>query len=171
MGGGGPVAPVAAFTGTPTSGTVPLTVTFTDQSTGSPTSWSWTFGDGGTSTAQNPVHTYNSTGTYTVTLTATNAVGSDSETKTNYITVNACNAPVANFIGSPTIGRRPAHRELHRPVDELPHLVELDLRRRRHLDRAEPVARLLHGRHLHGDADGRRTAAARTRRPRPTTSR
>jgi PKD repeat protein len=107
VGGGGPVAPVAAFSGSPTSGTVPLTVTFTDQSTGSPTSWSWTFGDGGTSTAQSPVYTYNSTGTYTVTLTATNTVGSDSETKTNYITVNACNAPVAAFVGSPTTGGAP----------------------------------------------------------------
>jgi len=107
VGGGGPVAPVAAFTGSPTSGTVPLTVTFTDQSSGAPTSWSWTFGDGGTSTAQNPVYTYNATGTYTVTLTATNAVGSDAETKTGYITVNACNAPVAAFVGSPTSGAAP----------------------------------------------------------------
>ena len=107
VGGGGPVAPVAAFTGSPTSGTVPLTVTFTDQSSGSPTSWSWSFGDGGTSTAQNPVYTYNSTGTYTVSLTATNAVGSDGETKTGYITVNACNAPVAAFVGSPTTGAAP----------------------------------------------------------------
>jgi subtilisin family serine protease len=91
-GGGGPVAPVAAFTGTPTSGTAPLTVNFTDQSTGSPTSWSWDFGDLGTSTAQNPAHTYTNPGTYTVSLTATNSVGSDNETKTNYITVNAPSA-------------------------------------------------------------------------------
>lgn len=88
-GGGGPVAPVAAFTGTPTSGTAPLLVAFTDQSTGSPTSWSWNFGDGGTSTAQNPSYTYSTAGTYTVTLTASNTAGSDGETKTNYITVNA----------------------------------------------------------------------------------
>ncbi len=85
-GGGEPVAPVAAFTGTPTSGVAPLTVNFTDQSTGPPTSWSWTFGDGGTSTLQNPSHTYTTAGTYTVSLTATNSVGSDNETKTNYIT-------------------------------------------------------------------------------------
>ncbi len=57
--GGGTVTnpPVAAFTGTPTSGDYPLDVQFTDQSSNSPTSWSWTFGDGGTSTAQNPAHT------------------------------------------------------------------------------------------------------------------
>ena len=81
----GPVPPVANFTGNPTSGSAPLTVAFTDTSSGSPTSWSWTFGDGGTSTAHNPSHVY-AAGTYTVSLTATNAYGSDSETKTNYIT-------------------------------------------------------------------------------------
>ncbi len=107
VGGGGPVVPVAAFTGTPTSGTVPLTVNFTDQSSGTPTSWSWTFGDGGTATTQNPSHVYNSTGTYTVALTATNSAGSDSETKTGYITVNACVAPVAAFTGTPTTGSAP----------------------------------------------------------------
>jgi PKD repeat protein len=107
VGGGGPVVPIAAFMGSPTSGTVPLTVTFTDQSTGSPTSWNWTFGDGGTSTLQNPVHQYTTTGSFTVSLTATNSAGSDDETKTNYITVNPCAAPVANFVGSPTSGNAP----------------------------------------------------------------
>jgi PKD repeat protein len=84
----GGTAPVANFTGNPTSGTAPLTVMFTDTSTNTPTSWSWTFGDGGTSTAQNPSHIY-AAGTFTVSLTATNAYGSDSETKTGYITANA----------------------------------------------------------------------------------
>jgi serine protease len=101
--------PVAAFTGTPTSGTAPLTVNFTDQSTNGPTSWAWTFGDGGTSTAQNPSHSYTSAGSYTVTLTATNAYGSDGETKTNYITVTAppTDPPVAAFYGTPTSGNVP----------------------------------------------------------------
>jgi len=81
-----PVPPTANFTGNPTSGLVPLTVAFTDQSSGSPTSWSWTFGDSGTSTAQSPSHVYNSANSYTVSLTATNAQGSDAETKTGYIT-------------------------------------------------------------------------------------
>ena len=75
VGGGGPVAPVAEFTGAPTSGEFPLLVNFTDQSSGTPTSWSWTFGDGGTSTAQNPSYTYNAVGTYTVTLTVTDDSG------------------------------------------------------------------------------------------------
>ncbi len=79
--------PVANFVGSPTSGDAPLTVSFTDQSTNNPTSWSWDFGDGGTSTAQNPSHTYNSAGTYTVKLTATNDCGSDTQTKVDYITV------------------------------------------------------------------------------------
>jgi len=101
--------PVANFSGTPTSGQAPLTVQFTDQSTNNPTSWSWTFGDGGTSSAQNPSHTYSSAGSYTVTLTATNAYGSDQNVKTNYITVTAppTNPPVANFSGIPTIGTAP----------------------------------------------------------------
>ncbi|MBU8869269.1 MAG: S8 family serine peptidase [Gemmatimonadales bacterium] len=107
VGGGGPVAPVAAFTGSPTSGQYPLDVAFNDQSTGSPTSWSWTFGDGGTSTAQNPSYIYTSAGTYTVSMTATNSVGSDVETKTGYITVTAPAAPVAAFTGAPTSGTYP----------------------------------------------------------------
>jgi len=103
--GGDP--PVANFTGNPTSGTTPLTVNFTDTSTNTPTSWSWTFGDSGTSTSQSPSHQYTSADTYTVSLTATNAAGSDGETKTNYITVSAPQPPVANFSGNPTSGSAP----------------------------------------------------------------
>jgi PKD repeat protein len=94
------VAPVAAFSGTPTSGTAPLTVTFTDASTNAPTSWSWDFGDSDTTnaTVQNPVHTYAAAGSYTVTLTATNAGGSNTATQTDYITVSpVIIAPVAAF--------------------------------------------------------------------------
>ncbi len=101
---GTPDPPVAAFVGSPTSGTEPLNVSFTDQSSGSITSWSWTFGDGGSSTSQSPSHTYTSDGTYSVTLTVTGPGGSDGETKTNYITVNPCTNPVAGFSGSPTSG-------------------------------------------------------------------
>ena len=87
VGGGEPVAPTAAFSGDPVSGYAPLTVVFSDQSSGQPTSWNWNFGDGATSTAQNPTHVYDAIGTYTVTLTATNDVGGDDEVKTGYITV------------------------------------------------------------------------------------
>ena len=81
-------SPVADFSGTPTSGNAPLTVSFTDLSTGSPTSWAWNFGDGGSSTTQNPTYQYTAAGTYTVSLTATNGCGSSTETKTNYVTVS-----------------------------------------------------------------------------------
>jgi hypothetical protein len=63
------------------------TVQFTDASTNTPTSWLWNFGDATTSTLQNPTKTYSTPGTYTVTLTATNASGSDGETKSGYIVV------------------------------------------------------------------------------------
>jgi PKD repeat protein len=102
-----PPAPTAAFVGAPTSGTFPLTVNFTDQSIDSPTGWSWNFGDGGSSTAQNPGHTYTAAGTYTVTLTATNAYGSDDEVKTSYITVTSPPPPTAEFSGTPTSGDFP----------------------------------------------------------------
>ena len=72
-------APVAAFTANVTSGVAPITVAFTDTSTGA-AAWSWDFGDGGTSSKQNPIHTYLTAETYTVTLTVTNAGGSSSTT-------------------------------------------------------------------------------------------
>jgi PKD repeat protein len=97
--------PVTAFTATPTAGLAPLTVQFTDLSGGLPTSWLWSFGDGNTSTAQNPQHTYTAPGLYTVTLNATNEYGSDAETKTNYITVYS---PVtAQFMADVTYGALP----------------------------------------------------------------
>ena len=86
-GGGGATAPTAAFAGSPTFGAAPLAVAFTDQSTNSPTTWSWNFGDGTGSTIQHPSHTF-SAGTYKVTLTVSNAGGSDIETKTDYISVS-----------------------------------------------------------------------------------
>ena len=76
-------------------------VTFSDLSTGMVASWSWDFGDTNTSTEQNPVNTYTAAGTYTVSLTATGPGGSDTETKVDYIVVDA-EPPVAEFSGSPT---------------------------------------------------------------------
>jgi uncharacterized protein (TIGR02145 family) len=80
-------SPTANFSADATTITEGETVNFTDQSTNDPTSWSWDFGDGETSSEANPFHTYSSEGTYTVELTVTNEYGSDTETKTDYITV------------------------------------------------------------------------------------
>ena len=63
-------------------------VEFTDQSTNAPTSWLWDFGDGETSTEQNPTHAYAEEGSYTVVMTATNARGSHTKTRNNYIVVD-----------------------------------------------------------------------------------
>jgi gliding motility-associated-like protein len=91
--------PTALFTANPTTVCAGSTVQFTDQSTGAPTSWNWTF-PGGTpasSTAQNPIVTYNNPGTYSVTLTVTNGNGSNTATQTNYITVINCVPPQSSF--------------------------------------------------------------------------
>jgi len=81
--------PAAEFSADVTSGEAPVTVTFTDASTGAPTSWFWDFGDGTTSTSQNPSHTYSPPGSYSVSLTVTNTYGSNTETKTDYIDIGA----------------------------------------------------------------------------------
>jgi PKD repeat protein len=109
-----PFPPVADFVGSPTSGTAPLTVNFTDQSTNAPTSWAWAFGDSATATVQNPSYTFQNpsytfaAGTYTVALTATNTDGSHTETKADYITVTVAPLPpVADFVCSSTFGTAP----------------------------------------------------------------
>ncbi len=107
---GEPTAPTASFTATPDTGTAPLTVNFTDTSTGGPTSWAWTFGDGATSTSPSPSHVYNpSVGpwprTFTATLTATNAQGSSSTSHT--ITVDQPAPPTASFTATPDTGAAP----------------------------------------------------------------
>jgi PGF-pre-PGF domain-containing protein len=101
-------APVAGFTGTPLTGTNPLTVMFTDTSTNSPTIWNWTFGDGSVvnATVRNPVHTYSTAGVYTVNLIAGNVGGSNTTSLSNYIAVTEP-APVAGFTGTPRTGINP----------------------------------------------------------------
>jgi PKD repeat protein len=86
------LAPSADFSADVTT-TCSGTVAFTDLSTNAPTAWLWNFGDGNTSTEQNPVHTYTANGTYTVQLTATNATGSGVETKTSFVTVTLLPVP------------------------------------------------------------------------------
>jgi PKD repeat protein len=103
-----PVAPVALFSGSPITGAVPLTVQFTDSSTGVITGYSWDFGDGAVSTGQSPGHEYVVAGTYDVQLTVTGPGGSDNEVKTGYITVTTATVPpVALFTPNPTLGKVP----------------------------------------------------------------
>jgi PKD repeat protein len=89
--------PVASFNFSPSGPVMGSNVTFTDTSTGTPTSWAWNFGDpasgsSNTSTAQNPTHVFLSAGTFTVSETATNAGGSNTTTKS--VTVSAGGASV-----------------------------------------------------------------------------
>jgi gliding motility-associated-like protein len=108
---------VADFTVDDADGCAPLLASFTDASFGTPTSYSWDFGDGFTSTDPNPFHNYTFPGTYTVTLTVTNASTSDTEVKTNFITVfrnptakylvtvdTICSGTSVTFTDSSTVG-------------------------------------------------------------------
>jgi gliding motility-associated-like protein len=94
--------PVAAFTASPLTGCSPLVISFTDQSTGSPTSWLWDLGNGTTSTQQNPTTTYLSSGFYTIILTVSNASGSNTVTKAQYIKVD--DKPTVDFGASINAG-------------------------------------------------------------------
>ncbi|MCK4607339.1 MAG: PKD domain-containing protein [candidate division Zixibacteria bacterium] len=103
------VALSAAFSGSPTSGLPPLTVSFTDQSVGDVTGWEWDFGDGQTSVETNPSHTFADSGSYTVSLTVSGPSGSATETKADYIIVSdvVTGGPTAAFSGAPTTGCAP----------------------------------------------------------------
>ncbi|HEX4646967.1 MAG TPA: S8 family serine peptidase, partial [Verrucomicrobiae bacterium] len=79
----------ANFSANPASGQAPLTVQFTDTSTGSPTAWNWNFGDGATASAQNPSHTYSNAGNFTVTLTVGNSSGASSSKSATITATNA----------------------------------------------------------------------------------
>ena len=127
------VGPTANFTAWPQSGYDPLTVGFTDASEAGSApidTWDWSFGDGGWSLAQNPTHEYVASGVYPVRLTVTTAVGSDTETKTDYVTVNNATADalivydyepeVAEDIADVLTDRGITSRRLHeRDLDEV----------------------------------------------------
>ena len=83
----GEPGPTAGFTANTTAGPAPLTVRFTDASTGEITARSWSFGDGNTSSERNPVHTYRAPGNYTVNLTVSTGSSSDTLSRPGYITV------------------------------------------------------------------------------------
>jgi len=98
-----PPLPAANFSASPSSGPAPLTVQFTDTSTGYVTGRYWDFGDGAGMPVRSPSHTYTVPGTYTVTLYVSNYTGTSSKTGT--ITVSG--APVADFTADPTQGMAP----------------------------------------------------------------
>ena len=91
-----PPAPVAEFSGSPTKGTFPLTVKFTDQSTGEHTAQYWEFGDNDSSVNENPTHTYAEAGSYTVKYSINGPGGYDIETKSNYIVVESPTLPTVS---------------------------------------------------------------------------
>ena len=92
----------AAFSSSVTSGQVPFVVNFTDQSTGPVTSWSWNFGDGTTSTSQNPSHAYTTAGSYTVQQTVAGANSSNSANKTIVVSPDTTPPMVSFYIPANT---------------------------------------------------------------------
>jgi PKD repeat protein len=127
------VPPNAAFTAAPLKGCVPLTVSFTDQSTDSATLWNWDFknNDADHFYTQNPTFTYTTPGTYSVKFTASNALGSHSIVKTAYITVlpaptvdvgknrNVCVGTKATLGGAPTAKGNPPFTYQWSPANDL----------------------------------------------------
>ena len=99
--------PVAEFSVARSGDLVPLTVNFTDLSTGDTESRVWHFGDGNTSLEQNPTHTYEKTGIYTVSLTVSDKDGSDTEIKSDFIIAKGGETPVADFDVEPKVGVAP----------------------------------------------------------------
>ncbi len=116
-----PPAPVAAFSASPTNGSNPLLVNFTDASTGMITNHAWTFGDGGTSSLASPSYTYSNSGVYSVALTVSGPGGSGITNLANLITVTNL-APVP-----PTVNiLRPGNGMLYPPVTNLTIMVVAD---------------------------------------------
>jgi len=97
--------PIAAFSMSTTSGQAPLNVRFINQSAGNITEFVWNFGDGTTSREVHPIHTYNSPGLYTVTLTAIGPGGTSNVS--SQVNVTSANPPVAAFSANPTSGPAP----------------------------------------------------------------
>jgi PKD repeat protein len=106
-----PPSLVASFTANPANGPAPLTVQFTDTSTGNPTAWSWNFGDGSpTVTTENPTHTFTNAGNFTVTLTVTGADSATSSDSATIVVTNSTQPPpplAANFTANPSSGQAP----------------------------------------------------------------
>ena len=101
-------APRARFSTSPMMGFAPLTIKFTDRSSGTPTSWHWDFGDGTTSSEQNPTHVYTTAGRYTPTLSVSNTGGTS--TYAFFVRIMQRSVyPTPTVTGSPTIPPKPDH--------------------------------------------------------------
>jgi PKD repeat protein len=98
------VAPVSDFSADDTTVCISQTIQFNDTSTNTPTTWFWLFGDSQDSHSQNPTHAYDTAGTYTVSLNASNIAGYDINEKVDYITVNDCGVPTVEFTYNSTCG-------------------------------------------------------------------
>ncbi|GAB4313384.1 MAG: hypothetical protein Kow0019_12810 [Methanobacteriaceae archaeon] len=96
---------MASFTGSPTSGRVDLTVNFTNTSTGTITGYEWDFGDGFKSNAASPSHTYTKPGVYTVKLTVKGPGRTNTQTRSQYITVKLPDL-VMQSVTAPSTARR-----------------------------------------------------------------
>jgi len=94
----------ANFKGSPLIGPPGITISFFDLSGGNPVTWIWDFGDGGTSTIQNPTHLYSIGGLYTVSLTISDLINNNTFIINNYINITNVTLPVANFSATPLIG-------------------------------------------------------------------
>jgi len=103
--------PAASFYAAPVQGTIPLTVKFTDSSGSGITSWHWNFGDGTTSTAQNPFHTYTKEGIFTVSLDTMNRYGEGHSTRAGLI--NAGTIPSTEFFADIRTGDPPLTVKFH----------------------------------------------------------
>jgi PKD repeat protein len=102
-----PPPPVVDFAAGPTNGLLPLSVSFTNLTSGTVSGHEWTFGDGNSSAAETPSNTYSNAGDYTVTLTAWNSGGTNSLTRTNHVVVTNLPPPVVDFVAGPTNGLLP----------------------------------------------------------------
>jgi PKD repeat protein len=99
--------PVADFVSTPNHGEIPLTVAFTDRSTGPITSWSWDFGDGTTSDMRHPTHLFTGLGVHDVRLTVSGPQGTDTLLRQRTVVVQPLTPPDADFVLAPASGPAP----------------------------------------------------------------
>jgi PKD repeat protein len=103
----GNLAPAVDFTADTTTGLAPLSVNFTNLTTGDATNYAWAFGDGNTSTSKDASNTYATAGTYTVTLTAIGPGGTNSLTKVGLVVVTNPPLPTVDFAAAPRAGLAP----------------------------------------------------------------